>query len=233
MSQLSSDPPFRLAPLSYRRGSPSTSSATLPPIRCRSVLVQSIRFIGSVIVLLLTYSRLRRRIKQPLRAAPVMSFKRRRSHCTIRAAARRLGSCTRKHPLGTDAVLHDADAARVLMSARNSGRPTATPHNRWTRGSEARSRRRPLAGCVDSWYTVGGNRLLEACRARLALAQRLKRGSQVVLRHGPLKRHALAGVLLQRGTVGGDRSWLAPGLVCYLLFFQANLEAASRTGIAS
>src|SRR5216684_3284925 len=44
-----------------------------------------------------------------------------------------------------------------------------------------------------------------SCRAALALAERLERNAEIVLRRGPVERDARAGPFLQRRTIGSDR----------------------------
>src|SRR5450631_1165415 len=52
---------------------------------------------------------------------------------------------------------------------------------------------------------IGGDRLVETRHAALALAERLERSAEIVLRPGPLERDAHAGPFLQRRPIGGDR----------------------------
>src|SRR5215831_16894877 len=60
--------------------------------------------------------------------------------------------------------------------------------------------------CGDFKAVVpGGDRLLKPCRAALAFPECRARVAEVVLRHRPVERHALARPFLQCGAVGGDR----------------------------
>ena len=52
---------------------------------------------------------------------------------------------------------------------------------------------------------IGRDRLLQPCRAALALAEGPERVAEVLLRHGPFERHARASAFFQRRPVGRDR----------------------------
>src|SRR6202023_3891942 len=53
-------------------------------------------------------------------------------------------------------------------------------------------------------FAVDRRHAVEPRRAALARAEVLKRGAEIVLGRGPLKRHAIAGQLLQGLTIGFD-----------------------------
>jgi hypothetical protein len=58
---------------------------------------------------------------------------------------------------------------------------------------------------VSQRGAVGLDRRLQPRRAALAFPQPLKRDAEVILRHRPLERHAIARPFLQRGAEGLDR----------------------------
>ena len=74
----------------------------------------------------------------------------------------------------------------------------------------AQSSGHALAGALLEGGAVGGDGLLEASGAALALTEGRERVAEVVLGRGPGEGHAVAGVLREGGAIGGD-GLLEPG----------------------